>query len=456
MDRKRGNHRMNRRDALTETFIASLGPHTEGQSDFLQAVEEVARDVLTIEKNEPSFAAARVLHRLAEPDRILSFRVTWETDAGEVAINRAWRVQTSNVIGPYKGGLRFHPSVSLDTLKFLGFEQCFKNALTGLPLGGGKGGADFDPRGRSEAEIMRFCQALMREMAPFVGPDLDVPAGDINVGPREIGYLFGTWRNLAGIHAGALTGKGLSYGGSEMRVEATGFGLIYFVECLLAAQGEALEGKRVGISGRGNVATHAALKAVERGATVIALSDSGGVLVAEDGLSTEAITWVQARKQAGEDMTNPPRRFGAAYHAGQTPWTHEPQIALPCATQNEMDADMARDLVDGGVELLAEGANMPLTVEAAQVLRKAGVIHAPGKAANAGGVAVSGLEMTQNAHRRFMSAEEVDNALRDIMRRIHDTVAEEGRDAGRINYGRGANVAAYRKLARAIAAQGIV
>lgn len=447
---------MTSRDTLIETFLEGLGAHSEGQSDFHQAVEEVARDVLTIEKNDPAFAAARVLHRLAEPDRVLSFRVTWENDEGGVEINRAWRVQTSNAIGPYKGGLRFHPSVTLDTLKFLGFEQCFKNALTGLPMGGGKGGADFNPKGRSDAEIMRFCQALMRELAPFVGPDLDVPAGDINVGPREIGYLFGAWRENTGHYAGALTGKGLSYGGSEMRVEATGYGLVYFLECMLARQKTSLDGKRVAVSGRGNVASHAALKVVQEGGTVITVSDSSGVLVAEDGLSAEAISWVQERKAKGEDMATPPKKFGATYHEGKTPWSFGPQIALPCATQNEMDADMARTLVDGGVEMLAEGANMPLTAGAAEVIRNAGVVHAPGKASNAGGVAVSGLEMSQNAHGRFMSPEQVDHALKDIMQEIHVTVAEEAGTGDAINYTRGANIAAYRKLARAIVAQGIL
>lgn len=345
----------------------------------------------------------------------------------------------------------------MDTLKFLGFEQCFKNALTGLPMGGAKGGSDFDPRGKSKAEVMRFCQAFMRRLAPFIGPDLDVPAGDINVGPREIGYLFGAWRAQQGLYAGALTGKGLSYGGSEMRVEATGFGLIYFVEAMLAHLEDTLEGKRVAVSGRGNVAIHAALQAVASGAVVMTLSDSGGVLVAEDGLSIDAIEWAQDRKAAGHDMSDPPQAFGARYHADKHPWHFGADIALPCATQNELDEDMARALVDGGVMLVAEGANMPLTRQASAVLRQAGVPHAPGKAANAGGVAVSGLEMTQNTHRRFMSADQVDDALRQIMHDIHAKVAAEGRrDDARIDYARGANVAAYRKLAQAIVAQGVV
>ena len=447
---------MDRTDALTETFLATLGAHTETETNFLQAVTDVARDVLTIEKNDAAYTAARVLHRLAEPDRILSFRVTWETDAGDVEISRAWRVQTSNVIGPYKGGLRFHPSVDVDTLKFLGFEQCFKNALTGLPMGGAKGGADFDPNGRSDREIMRFCQAFMRELAPFIGPDIDVPAGDINVGGREIGYLFGAWRTLSGRYGGALTGKGTSYGGSHMRVEATGYGLIYFVDHMLAAVDDALANKRIAISGRGNVATYAATKAVQEGATVITLSDTGGTLLAEDGLSLDAIRWVQTQKANGSDMADPPKAFGARYCAGQTPWDHAPDIALPCATQNELDEGMARQLVDGGCQIIAEGANMPLTRAAAHVIAQSGVTHAPGKAANAGGVAVSGLEMLQNAHGRFLSSEDVDAALKTIMRSIHDTIARESSGQGRIDYRRGANVASYRKLADAIVAQGVV
>ncbi|MGR3806167.1 NADP-specific glutamate dehydrogenase [Marinibacterium profundimaris] len=447
---------MDRRSALTETFMASLLPCTEQETLYRQAVREVAEDVLTIEKNNPAYAEARVLHRLAEPDRILSFRVVWEDDDGGVQINRAWRIQCSNAIGPYKGGLRFHPRISLDVLKFLAFEQCFKNALTGLPLGGAKGGADFDPRGRSEREIMRFCQAFMREMAPFIGPDTDVPAGDINVGPREIGYLFGAWRKASHVYGGALTGKGLSYGGSEGRVEATGYGLIYFLQAMLAHQGDDVAGRRIAVSGKGNVATHAAEKAIAEGAVVTTLSDTSGTLLAEDGLTQDAVEWVRARKAAGEDIADPPARFGATYRENATPWETGPEIALPCATQNELDADMARALVDGGAKIVAEGANMPLTAGASDVIRRAGLCHVPGKASNAGGVAVSGLEMSQNRHGRQLSADAVDKALRDIILRIHDSVVREGRDDGRIDYIRGANIAGYRRLAQAISAQGVL
>ena len=446
---------MNRREDLTRSFLDELGPHTDGQDNFKQALCHVANDVLTVEKSDTKLNEARVLHRLAEPDRILSFRVTWEDDAGRLRINRGWRIQTSNAIGPYKGGLRFHPGVSVDVLKFLAFDQCFKNALTGLPLGGAKGGADFDPRGCSDREVMRFCQAFMRELAPFLGPNKDVPAGDINVGPREIGFMFGAWRNSVGLYQGALTGKGLSYGGSEMRVEATGFGLIYFVQAMLAERGMDLSDQRIAVSGKGNVATHAAQKAVSQGATVVTLSDTSGTLYAPDGLTPDLIDWVQARKSAGEDISDPPGS-GARFDAGAAPWEYACDVALPCATQNEMDEAMARKLAEGGAHMLAEGANMPLTQDAAQVLQEHGIVHAPGKAANAGGVAVSGLEMSQNTYKRPMSAAEVDEILKTLMKDIHDRVSDEGRNSGKVDYRRGANVAAYRRLSEAIEAQGIL
>ncbi|MCK0149516.1 NADP-specific glutamate dehydrogenase [Marivita sp. S6314] len=447
---------MNRRDALTHAFLSDLPFDTDSHPNLVQAVEDIARAVLTVEKNNADFAAARVLRRLVDPDQIVSFRVAWEDANGEVQVNRGWRVQGSQAIGPYKGGLRFHPSVNEDILRFLAFEQCFKNALTGLPLGGAKGGSDFDPTGRSEAEIMRFCQAFMRKLAPFIGPDRDVPAGDINVGPREIGYLFGAWREQAGIYGGALTGKGLSYGGSEMRVEATGFGVVYFTQHALAEQNTSFDGKRVAISGKGNVATHAAIKAIDLGARVVALSDTSGALICEDGLSHDAVQWVQAQKAQGAGIDTPPAAYCATFKPGATPWDTEPDIALPCATQNELDGDMAQTLIDGGCLCLAEGANMPLTDDAATALREADILHIPGKAANAGGVAVSGLEMSQNSHRRFMDADTVDSALQSIMTDIHTRVAEEGRNGDRIDYVTGANIAGYRRLAKAIVAQGIL
>ncbi len=447
---------MTRRDALVEDFMQAVRARNSGEDEFLQAVEEVAGDVLTIEKNDPDYTAARVLERLTEPDRMVQFRVVWEDDDGRTRINRGWRVQMSNAIGPYKGGIRFHPSVSPSVLKFLAFEQCFKNALTGLPLGGAKGGADFDPSGCSENEIMRFAQAFMAELAPHIGPDLDVPAGDINVGQREIGWMFGAYKRQKGVFHGALTGKGPAFGGSILRVEATGYGLVYFVDNMLAHRGESLEGKRVTISGKGNVSTHAAEKAIERGAKVIALSDTSGTLHAPDGFSAEAVAWVQQQKAEGGDIAEPPKGHGLEWHDGKLPWGFEADIAMPCATQNEMDEDAAKMLVDAGVTLLAEGANMPLTSEAIAVLDQAGVVQAPGKAANAGGVAVSGLEMSQNARGRYMTADQVDAALSDIMCDIHRTVVAEAEGSEAPDYRRGANVAGYRNLARAISSFGIV
>ena len=443
------------RKSLVDSFMSTVSARNEGESEFLHAVRDVAEDILTIEKNDSTLASARVLERLTEPDRIVTFRVTWMDDEGTVRINRGWRVQMSNAIGPYKGGLRFHPSVNPSILKFLAFEQVFKNALTGLPLGGAKGGSDFDPTGCSDAEIMRFCEAFMAELVRYIGPDVDVPAGDINVGQREIGYLFGAYKKSKGTFEGALTGKGVSFGGSAMRTEATGFGLIYFVKAMLKEIGEPLTGKRVLVSGKGNVATHAAEKAVDEGATVLTLSDTSGTLFAKDGLSKEAIEWVRGQKAAGGDIANPPKRFGIEFRPDTTPWGIEADIALPCATQNEIGEDDASRIAGNKVSLLAEGANMPLTAGAARAIRESGIIHAPGKASNAGGVAISGLEMSQDSHRRFASAEEIDAELQEIMGDIHARVAEEGRTGSRIDYRRGANIAGYRKVAAAVAALGV-
>ena len=447
---------MARREDLVSAFMDQLRAAHPGQDEFLQAVQEVAHDVLTVEAANPAYHRARVLERLAEPDRVIAFRVTWEDDAGKVQINRGWRVQTSNAIGPYKGGLRFHPNVTESVLKFLGFEQVFKNALTGLPLGGGKGGADFDPRGRSDREIMRFCQAFMRELQHHIGPDRDVPAGDINVGAREIGYLFGAYsqHNLA-FH-GALTGKGIAFGGSAGRVEATGYGLVYFLQNMLAAQRTTIEGKRIAISGKGNVATHAARKAIDTGARVVTLSDTSGTLFAPDGMGHDAVSWVQERKAQGKDISEPPQELCMAFKEGTLPWGVEADVALPCATQNEMDETAANAALDAGVKTIAEGANMPLTKGALERVEASDATYAPGKASNAGGVAVSGLEMSQNAQRRYASAEAVDADLQDIVRNIHDRVADEGRGDGAIDYRRGANIAGYRQLADAIAALGVV
>ncbi|MEO0486117.1 MAG: NADP-specific glutamate dehydrogenase [Pseudomonadota bacterium] len=443
------------RDTLLADFMDDVTRKAPGEDEFHQAVRHVARDTITIEKASRTYTQAKVLERLSVPDRIIAFRVVWQDDAGETRINQGWRVQYSNAIGPYKGGLRFHPTVSPSVLKFLGFEQVFKNALTGLPLGGGKGGSDFDPKGCSDAEIIRFCQALMRQLAPFIGPDRDVPAGDINVSTREIGWMFAAYKAYALQFSGALTGKAPSFGGSLMRTEATGYGLVYFVEAMLSELGQDLSGKRVAISGKGNVATHAAEKAAARGATVLSLSDTSGTLYAADGLDAETIAWVRAQKAAGKDISAPPSA-GVTFREGETPWTLEPDIALPCATQNELDADMAQSLVDGGARIVAEGANMPLTAQAQDIIADAGLLHAPGKAANAGGVAVSGLEMSQNSHRQFSTADQVDDQLKAIMGAIHTRVAEDGKRGNWIDYSRGANVAAYRKVADAISAMGAI
>ena len=436
--------------------MADVTTRNAGQDEFLQAVREVATDVITIEKASRAYAQARVLERLTEPDRIISFRVDWEDDKGDLQVNRGWRVQMSNAIGPYKGGIRFHPTVTPSVLKFLGFEQVFKNALTGLPLGGGKGGSDFDPKGRSEREIMRFCHAFMSELAHHIGPDQDVPAGDINVGTREIGFLFGAYKRHHMQFHGAMTGKGISFGGSAMRVQATGYGLICFLQAMLAERDLDISEQRIAISGMGNVALHAAEKAMRAGGKVVTLSNSDGLLLIEDGLTPEALDWIRTARAEGHDLASAPAAMKLDFREGEMPWGVEARIVLPCATQNEMDADGAQAAVDAGVEFLAEGSNMPLTADALAVVEKAKVVYAPGKASNAGGVAISGLEMSQNAHGRFASAEDVNAALQTIMCEIHDRAVAEGREGDRINYRRGANIAGYRKVADAISAYGII
>lgn len=446
-------------NSLTGKLMATLEERYPGETDWLEAVEAIARDVLTVEKAHADYAAARVLERLAEPDKVITFRITWRDDAGEVQINRGWRVQQSNLLGPYKGGLRWHPATTLPVLKSLAFEQVFKNALTGLPLGGAKGGSDFDPAGRSPGEIERFAMAFMAGLAPHIGPDTDVPAGDMGVGPREIGLLSRAWTIQAARWGGALTGKPLCIGGSRLRAEATGYGLVYFLCAMLAETGGEIDGRRVALSGRGNVSIHAARKICAMGGKVIALSSRKGVWSAPDGMSAQAIDWLAGAP--GDEAVDPPSEFNLEFRAGGKPWSLEPEIALPCATQNELDADDARALADGGCKFLAEGANMPLTREAEALLNKAGIVSAPGKAANAGGVAVSGLEMRQNAGFSRWSAEQVDGELRTIMRNLHQMVAEEGRTGpasggSAPDYRRGANLAAYRRLADAVIEGGAI
>lgn len=428
-----------------------------GEGEFYQAVSEVMQSILPVLEANPKYIESGVVAELVEPERIIKFRVPWVDDLGCVHVNRGFRVQFNGAIGPYKGGLRFHPSVNESIIKFLGFEQTFKNSLTGLPMGGGKGGSDFDPRGRSDAEIMRFCQSFMTELSRYIGADVDVPAGDIGVGAREIGYMFGQYRRMRGEFSGVLTGKGLSYGGSLARREATGFGLCYFLTELLADHGMSLEGRRVVISGSGNVAIYAAQKAQELGALVVAMSDSDGYIYDGEGVELSLVKEIKEVRR-GRISEYVQMRRSAEYHGGCSGiWSVGCDIALPCATQNELDATGARALVDGGCVAVAEGANMPSTPEAVEILQGAGVLFAPAKAANAGGVAVSGLEMTQNSMRRSWSFDEVDAELKNIMRGIYRRCSEAAREYGRDgDLVSGANIAGFLKVADAMLAQGVV
>ncbi|TWT18199.1 NADP-specific glutamate dehydrogenase [Luteimonas marina] len=438
-------------------FIARVQQRDPQQPEFLQAVQEVTASLWPFLERHPEYAREGLLERLVEPERVLQFRVSWVDDHGQVRVNRAWRVQHSSAIGPFKGGMRFHPSVNLSILKFLAFEQTFKNALTTLPMGGGKGGSDFDPKGRSDGEVMRFCQALMLELYRHLGPDTDVPAGDIGVGAREVGYMAGMMKKLSNQAGCVFTGKGLAYGGSLMRPEATGYGTVYFVEQMLHHARRETQGARVLVSGSGNVAQYAALKALELGGRVLTLSDSGGTLYAKDGFDEDALAEVATLKnerrgrlaELGDD-----RRF--EYLPGRRPWHVPAEIALPCATQNELDEDDARTLVDNGVVCVAEGANMPSTLEAVDVFQHAHVLYAPGKASNAGGVATSGLEMSQNALRLSWHHAEVDERLHAIMKDIHGHCVRHGkRTDGSVNYVDGANIAGFVKVADAMLAQGV-
>lgn len=432
-------------------------PH---QPEFIQAVQEVAMTIEQVYADNPKYAELKVFERLCEPDRIISFRVNWENDKGEVQLNRGWRVQFNNAIGPYKGGLRFHPTVNEGVLKFLGFEQIFKNALTGLPMGGGKGGSDFDPKGKSDAEIRRFCYAFMRELHKNIGKDMDVPAGDIGVGSREVNYMFAMYKNLTREYEGVLTGKGVGFGGSLLRTEATGYGLVYFLDNMLKANNDSLTGKTVLVSGAGNVAQYAAEKALQLGGKVITFSDSQGTLHDADGFTQEKINWVKAQKDARKPLSDYVSVFGGEWLAGEKPWKFTADIALPCATQNEVNEEEARQMVANGIKYVAEGANMPLTAEAIDVVRDNGVAYAPGKAANAGGVAVSGLEMSQNSVRQYKSFAELDEKLQNIMKNIHDNAraaAEKyGTTKGTIDYMTGANVAGFTQVANALVAYGIL
>lgn len=401
---------------------------------------------------------AAILQRLVEPDRVLTFRVVWEDEDENVHVNRGYRVQFNGAIGPYKGGLRFHPTVNLSILKFLGFEQIFKNALTGLPMGGGKGGADFDPKGKSDREVMRFCQAFMTVLHRHIGKHTDVPAGDIGVGAREVGYMFGQYKRLANEWSGVLTGKGLSYGGSLIRTEATGYGCVYFTEEMLRRAGDSIEGKTCLVSGSGNVAQFCAERATQLGGKVVTLSDSGGFIHDPEGIDAEKLEFVKELKnhRRGRISEYVETYTGATFHAGQRPWGVDADVALPCATQNELDVDGAQQLIANGVKAVSEGANMPATLDAVHALQQAGVLFAPGKAANAGGVGVSGLEMSQNALRMKWTREEVDDRLRLIMRGIHEGCVEHGeRSDGGVDYVAGANVAGFLQVAESMLAHGL-
>ena len=448
-----------------ERVLQVLKQRDPDQPEFHQAVEEVLTSIIPALDKDPSLMANNLLERLVEPERVLTFRVPWTTDKGEAKVNRGFRVQYNSAIGPYKGGLRFHPKVNLSVLKFLGFEQTFKNSLTGLPMGGGKGGADFDPKGKSDAEVMRFCQSFMTELYRHIGADTDVPAGDIGVGGREIGYLFGQYKRLSNEFAGVLTGKHTSYGGSLIRPEATGYGTVYFAREILAVKKETLKGKRVCISGSGNVAQYAAEKAIELGAKVLTMSDSSGWIYAENGLTTEQLQYVMDLKNVQRARISkfvekfPAAKFTAVDSAAgfNSLWATPCDLAMPCATQNELNEKDATNLVANGVQVVAEGANMPSTPEAIEVFHSKAIAFAPGKASNAGGVATSGLEMSQNSQRFFGTREEIDAKLDKIMTNIHKTSFDTAKEFGKEgDYVVGANIAGFLKVATAMQFQGIV
>jgi len=439
-------------------FMESVKKRNPNEVEFHQAVEEFAEVIVPfIEKNK-KYQGHSILERMTEPDRSFTFRITWMDDAGDIQVNKAYRIQFNNAIGPYKGGLRFHPSVNLSILKFLGFEQIFKNSLTTLPMGGGKGGSDFDPKGKSDNEVMRFCQAFMTELSRHIGPDTDVPAGDIGVGGREIGYLFGQYKKMRHEHTGVLTGKGLDYGGSLIRTEATGYGLIYLAKEMLDTRKESFEGKSCLVSGSGNVAQYAVEKLLELGATVHTMSDSSGCVYDKEGFTTEKLEFVKDLKNNKRGRIKEyAEKFDAKYVDGGQPWEYKADCAFPCATQNEINEKEAKQLIKNGVMLVAEGANMPSTNEAISVYQKAKILYAPGKASNAGGVATSGLEMSQNSLRISWTREEVDERLQKIMKDIHAQCEEYGRvNKKYIDYVKGANIAGFVKVADAMIAQGVI
>ncbi len=444
-------------DAKIKEFIDTVRMKNPGEDEFLQAVEEVVETVWEFYQENPHYQKAKILERMTEPERVIMFRVPWVDDNGEVQVNRGYRVEFNSAIGPYKGGLRFHPSVTLSGLKFLGFEQTFKNSLTSLPMGGGKGGSDFNPKGKSDFEIMRFCQAFMSELYRHIGPNTDVPAGDIGVGGREIGYLFGQYKKLKNEFTGVLTGKGWEFGGSLIRPEATGFGAIYFVREMLQLKGQSLQGKTIALSGFGNVAWGAALKAVELGGKVVTLSGPDGYIYDPEGVSGDKIDFLLELRASNQDVIQPyAERYGVEFFEGKKPWEQKVDIAIPCAIQNELNENDCKTLIENGCQLIAEASNMGCTAEAA-FLATEKISFAPGKAVNAGGVAVSGLEMSQNSMRLNWNAEEVDQRLNDIMVNIHKVCVQYGTELnGKINYIKGANIGGFVKVADAMIAQGVV
>lgn len=445
-------------DPRVEQFMARIKAKNPAEPEFHQAVMEVAESLIPYIEEHPKYKHAKVLERIAEPERVIMFRVPWINDKGEIEINRGYRIEMNSAIGPYKGGLRFHPTVNLGILKFLAFEQVLKNSLTTLPMGGGKGGSDFDPKGKSDNEVMRFCQSFMTELSRHIGPDTDVPAGDIGVGGREIGYLFGQYKRIRNEFTGVLTGKGIEYGGSLIRPEATGYGTVYFAEEMLNTKGESFKGKTVVISGSGNVAQYAVEKVLQLGGKVVTLSDSSGYIYDSKGFDWEKLEFVFELKNIRRGRIKEyAEKFGCEYYEGQTPWGVKCDIALPNATQNEVNGKDAETLVKNGCICVAEGANMPSTPEAVECFLRAKILYAPGKASNAGGVAVSGLEMTQNSMRLPWSKDEVDARLHTIMKNIHQTCVKYGKDAtGFVNYVNGANIGGFVKVADAMLAQGVV
>ncbi|MFQ6677833.1 MAG: NADP-specific glutamate dehydrogenase [Fidelibacterota bacterium] len=440
-----------------QEFMESVQAHTAGEHEFHQAVEEVVTSLWGFIQDNPQYLHAKILERIIEPERVIMFRIPWRNDRGEVEVNRGYRVEFNSALGPYKGGLRFHPSVNLSILKFLGFEQVFKNSLTTLPMGGGKGGSDFDPKGKSDNEVMSFCQSFMTELCRHIGPDTDVPAGDIGVGGREIGYLFGQYKRVRNEFTGVLTGKGLNWGGSLIRPEATGYGNVYFAQEMLATKKDSIDGKIITVSGSGNVAQYTVEKVNDLGGKVVTLSDSSGSIYDPDGIDSEKLEFVMNLKNVKRGRIKEySDKFGCEYLEGKKPWSVKCDVALPSATQNEINKDAAKELLKNGCICVSEGANMPTDPDAIKMFKKNQILYGPGKAANAGGVATSGLEMSQNSMRLKWSREEVDTKLQGIMKSIHESCVEYGSEGNFVNYEKGANIAGFIKVADAMLDQGVI